>query len=197
MKLLCQATQKYLFLYTMIRAFSQILGTPVVGHEDGALLAMIRDIIIHPDTGKIEGFWIKSLSLPVNNAILLSDSILEWKKNIYIKDVREIADADDVIKISEILSRQTDFIGNLVVNESGKNVGQVYDLDFDTNKLYLMNIYTHKSILGIYKYDPRAFSFDSIIQVLPEYILVKDIEDKKIKVKEELLADDKQPILDV
>ena len=180
----------------MIRSYRQIVGTPILGHEDGALLALIQDIIIHPDTGKIEAFWVKPLTLPIKNAIIQNDSILEWKKNIYIKDVREIAEPEDIIKISEILSRNTFFIGNLVKNEAEEVLGKIYDLDFDTNKLYLKNLYTQKSFFG-FKFQSRIFPYDRIIKVLPEYILVKDIEEKKVKVKEASLLEDKQPLLDV
>ena len=178
----------------MIKTYRQIIGTPIVRQEDGAILALIQDIIIHPDTGKIEAFWVKALALPMPNAILQTESILEWKKNIYIKDEREIADPSDIIKISETLSRNTLFIGNLARNEAGEIFGGVYDLDFDVNKLFLKNLYVQKSFLG-FKYNQRMFHYDNIIKVLPEYILVKDIEEKKVKVEKPAL--DKQPLLDV
>lgn len=178
----------------MIRSYSQIIGTPVLGHEDGTAIALLQDIIIHPDTGKIEAFWVKPLTLPLRNAIIQSDSILEWKKKIYIKDDREIADPEDIIKVSEILSRNTIFIGNQVKNEAGKMYGKVYDLDFNVDKLYLRNLYIQKSFLG-FKFEQRIFHYDNIIKVLPEYILVKDIEEKKAKAEEPAL--DKHPLLDV
>jgi len=181
----------------MIRSVLQIIGSHVVGHEDGAVLALIKDAVINPDSGKIEAFWAKPLNLPIKNAILLSDSILEWKKNIYINDERELAEPDEIIKISEILSRNTLFIGNIVINESEKVLGKVVDVDFDTNKLYLKNIYVEKTFLGLFKYESRIFSYDSIIKVMPEYILVKDVEDKKVRIKERALSKEEQPLLDV
>jgi len=181
----------------MIRSVQQIIGNHVVGQEDGAILALIKDAVINPDSGKIEAFWVKPMNIPIKNAILLSDSILEWKKNIYINDERELAEADEIIKISEILSRNTFFIGNIVINESEEVLGSVVDVDFDTNKLYLKNIYVEKAFLGIIKYKSRIFSYDSIIKVMPEYILVKDLENIKVKVKERRLSKEEQPLLDV
>lgn len=178
----------------MIKTYRQIIGTPIVRQEDGAILALIQDIIIHPDTGKIEAFWVKALALPIPNAIIQTESILEWKKNIYIKDEREIADPEDIIKVSEILSRNTLFIRNQVKNEAGKIYGKIYDLDFNVDKLYLRNLYVQKSFLG-FKFEQHIFHHDNIIKVLPEYILVKDIEEKKVKAEEPAL--DKQPLLDV
>lgn len=181
----------------MIAFFSQIIGAPVLSHESGELLALVRDIIINPDTGKIEAFWVKPLTLPIANAVIKSDSIIEWKKNIYIKDEREIAEASDIIRLSEILSRNAFFIDNCTQNEDGVNLGDVYDLDFDVTKLYLKNIYTQKSFLLFWKYDRRVFSFESIIKVLPEYILVKDIQLNKAMATEIDLLKAKQPLLDV
>lgn len=180
----------------MIRSYRQIIGTPILRQEDGTLVAMIRDFIIDPDSGKIEGFWVKSLALPIRNAILKNDSILEWKKNIYIKDENEIAEAEDIIKISEILEKNTLFIGSQVKNEAGEFLGKVYDLDFDTEKLYIRQIYTQKNFL-ILNYDQRIFHNNTIVKVLPEYILVKDIEEKKVSEGEVQIADEKQPLMDV
>ena len=179
----------------MIQEFNKIIGKPIVGSEDGAYLAVIQDIIIHPDTGKIEGFWVKPLTLPIKNGILQSDAILEWKKNIYIKDDKEIAEPDEIIRISEILSRETYFIGNTVKNESDEILGKVFDIDFDSKKLYLKNLHIEKSFLG-FNQSQRIISYDNIIKVLPEYILVKDIKEQKVKAEDGIVIDEKQPLMD-
>ena len=180
----------------MIRDYRKIIGNRVVHHDDGTVLALVQDIVIHPDTGKVEAFWVKPLFFPISNAILQSGLILEWKKNIYVRDESVIADPADIIKITEILSRNTLFIGNVVKNESGEIVGTVYDLAFDDQKFYLRTLYVQKSFLG-FKYSSRMFSYDNIIKVLPEYILVKDIEEKKVEAEEGALVKDKRPLMDV
>ena len=180
----------------MIRTYSQIIGTPILSHEDGRAIALLQDVIINPDTGKLEGFWVKPLTLPMGNAIIQNSSILEWKKNIYINDEREITEPEDIIKISEILEMNTLIIGNRVKNESGDELGSVHDLDFDTEKLYLRNLYTQKAFF-VFKYDHRIFNYDTIVKVLPEYILVKEIEEKKEEAKEPALMKDEQPVMDV
>ena len=180
----------------MIRNYSQIIGTPILSHEDGRAIALLQDVIINPDNGKLEGFWVKPITLHIGNAIIQNNSILEWKKNIYIKDEREISEPEEIIKISEILEMNTLIIGNSVKNEAGEVFGNVFDIDFDTSKLYLRNLYVQKSFLG-FKYGQRIFNYDTIAQVLPEYILVKDIEEKKEKAEDMTLMKDKQPLLDV
>jgi sporulation protein YlmC with PRC-barrel domain len=171
----------------MIQTYSQIVGTFVIREEDGQIIALINDIIINPDTGKIEAFWVKPVTMPFSNAIIKSESIIKWGKKIHIQGEGDIAEAEDVIKISEILAQNIYFIGNIVKNEAGATLGKVYDLDFDTEKLYLRQIYSEKRFL-IFSYNQRIFSYNAILKATPDHILVKDVEEKKVKVGQEVLS---------
>lgn len=176
----------------MLHEYQKIIGTHIIHQTEGAVLAVVSDIIIHPDTGKVEAFWVKSVSVPIANAIVRVDDILEWKKNIYVRDERAIVDPADIIKISDTLSRNTFFIGNRVKNKAGEYLGRVYDLSFDDKNFSIKQIFTQKTFL-LFAFESRIFSYKSIIEVLPEYITVKDIEAKKEKAEEGA----GQPLLDV
>ena len=180
----------------MIKSIIQTIGTQIVSNDDGSVLGLVKSVIFNPDTGKIEALWVKTLNPELKNPVLLSDSILDWKKNIYINDDREFAEADDIIRISEIFDRDAFYIGNSVVDESHNKLGSVSDISFDTEKMYLQSVYAEKSILGIFRYGLRIFSYDSIIQALPDGIIVKNTDDIKVSVKEGI-ADKNQPVMDV
>ena len=179
----------------MIQEYRNIIGVPILHHTEGALLGLLKDLIINPDTGKIEAIWIKPATIPTSHAIIQIQDIIEWKKNIYIKDDSVIAEPSDVIKISDILMRKTEIISNRVQNESGAYFGKVDNIDFDTNYLYLRNLYVRKSFLG-FVYQKCIFHYDNIIEVLPNYILVNDRGVKKKKAIKSGLLDDKQVLLD-
>ncbi len=91
----------------MTKEYRSIIGTPVFHFDDGSLLAIIKDIIIDPDTGKVEAFWVKPMALPLKHAVLQSQDIVEWKKNVYVKDDSAIAEAGEIIRIVDLLSRKT------------------------------------------------------------------------------------------
>ena len=166
----------------MIRNFNSIKGLSILQHDNGELLGILQHPIIDTETGKIEAFWIKPATIPLAHAILQTQDILEWKKNIYVKNDSVISDPVDVIKISEILSRNILVIGNATKNELDNDLGIVYDIDFNTEKLYLNNIYVQKSFLGIIKFNQRIYNFNSIIEIFPQYILIKDDSAEKDKV---------------
>jgi len=179
----------------MIHQWSTIIGTLVLSYEEGDPLARVEDLVIHPDTGKIVALWVKPLTLSFRYGILLTDDIIAWKRHVYIKDERVIAEPEEVIKIADILARKTYFLGNRVRGESGKAYGRVFDVDFDDKTLYLRYLFVRKSFL-FFKYQPRYFHFDQILHVSPDSIVVEEDDRKKEKAKDEVLVKEGQPVLD-
>lgn len=179
----------------MIKYFREIIGTPVLRFEDGSPLASIKDVIIHPDTGKLEAFWVKTLHHSFLYGILQTQDIVEWKKKIYVRGNEAIGDPADIIKIAELLSQNRLIMGNRVRTDRGVDLGRVFDLDFDTGQYFLRHIHVQKSFLGLFKYQPRILSYDLILEVLPDTILIKDKTEKEEKIKEPLI-ENKQILLD-
>jgi sporulation protein YlmC with PRC-barrel domain len=179
-----------ILFYFVIKEYRSIIGTPILHFDEGTLLAFIKDVVIDPDTGKIEAFWVKPLTVPISDAVIQSQDILEWKKNIYIKNESVISEPADIIRISDILAKQIYIIGNRVQNEAGDSYGRVYSIDFKTDTFYIRQIYVQKSILGLINYDGRIFSFDNIIEITPSAIIIDDKTATKEKVVKSILAED-------
>lgn len=174
----------------MIKEYLSTIGTQIHQHDDGNLLAVVRDVIIDTDTGKIEGFWVKPLTVPLNNAVIQTSDIIEWKQKIYVKNDSVIGDCEDIIRISEILARDTLIIGNRVESKEGEYLGDVYSLDFDSKELIIRQIYTEKKALGLIGHHKRIFSFNSIIEIKQSVIIVEDKVVKKEEVIETGLIED-------
>lgn len=163
----------------MIRDIRSLIGGKVLEHRSGQILALISGIIIDPDTGMVEAFWVKPLTLPFKNAILKSSDILEFKMHLYVKHDSVLAQAEDLIRISEILEDGRSFLGAPVRSESGVSYGKCVNLTFDTGTYALKQIYTRRSILGLIRLDERIFSYNNIVKVLPDGIIVNDDSTKK------------------
>lgn len=163
----------------MIKDYRSIVGAKVLKFDSGDLLAVVSGIIVDPDTGMVEAFWVKPATLLVRNAILKTSDIVEFKKNLYIKSDKVLAQAEDVIRISAILEEGRTFLGNSVQNEAGESYGRCTNLTFDSQTYALKQIHAKKSILGLITLDERIFSYDNILKVLPDMILVEDVATKK------------------
>lgn len=162
----------------MITTIRKSMGTRLVSNDDGETLGILSGLIIHPDTGKIEAIVIRPVTLSIKEGIVLTEAILQWGTSIKIKSDREIAESNEIIRINEIVERGARFMNNSVKNEGGEWLGKVADVEFNTKTGYLKSLYVEKKFI-VFRLSSRIFSFDSIIQVFPDYILVKDVQTKK------------------
>lgn len=158
----------------MIRRYSSIIGLPLVDFNEGNTLALLRDIIVNPDSGKIEAFWVKPVGNIFANLIVQTQDILEWKKKIYTRDDSALATAEEVLRIAEILKKETPIIDQRVKGASGANYGTVSDLEFNDSTFDLKQIYTQKRLLGLIPYVHFTFTAKKIVQITSENILVDD-----------------------
>ena len=173
----------------MIINYRSTIGTKILNFDSGELLGIITDIIVDTDTGKIEACWIKPISSPFSDAVIQSCDIVEWKKNIYIRDESAICDPAEVVKLSEILTKNTLIIGNNTENKSGERYGKVVDYDFDTKTFFIKKILSIKSFFWIFIKKESIFSYNSIIEVLQDKIIIKDLAEKKETVLNGKLVD--------
>ncbi len=168
----------------MIKDILSLRGEKVLHFETGEILALLNWPIIDPDTGIIEAFWVKPLTLTARNAILLTSNILAFKKNVYIKSDKMICDPTEVLRIAAILDEGREFLYASVQNEKQKDYGRVYNLSFSTETYVIRQIYSKKSFLGIFPYAQRIFPYERILKVLPRVIIIDDNNTKKEEVVE-------------
>ena len=163
----------------MIKDYRSLIGASVLEFDSGEPLATVSGIIVNPDSGMVEAFWVKSRSLNLKSAILKASDIVEFKKNLYVKSDKVFAQAEDVIRINEILEDGRSFLGSTIQNEAGDSYGNCVNLDFDTKTFALKQIHSKKAFLGFFVLDQRIFTYNNIIKVLPGLILINDDSSKK------------------
>jgi uncharacterized protein YrrD len=104
-------------------------------------LGKLMDIVIDPNTGKCEAFWVQTL-----DGLRLIDmkDIHRWGKNeIYVSSQKDILKPEEFPRITPILEREVPIISAKVFVREGKiprKIGKVKDLAFQTNSLLLLGI---------------------------------------------------------
>lgn len=166
----------------MIKDVLSIRGSKIMHVETGECLALLNYPILNPDTGVIQAFWVKPITLPLKDAILLTSDILAFKKNLYIKSDKVLSDPAEIIRVASLLEDGRGFLNSSVQNEKGKKYGTVYNFTFSTETYVLRQFYTKKSILGLISFDFRVFPQERILKVLPEAVIIEDETTKKEKV---------------
>ncbi len=158
----------------MIRSYPQIIGSSFADFDEGRVLALLRDVVIDPETGKIAAFWVKPTDRLFSNQIIQTQDILEWKKKIYVRNPSVLAEPEDLIKVSRILEKGIPVVGQRVRGLSGKGYGRLEAFDFDTQSFLLTRLYAQKRFLGFFLRQAHSFPFLRIVSITPQAILVDD-----------------------
>lgn len=163
----------------MIKEVRSIIGLKVLHFDTGEPVALLNAPIINPDTGVIEAFWVKPLTISMADAVIQVSDITEFKKHVYVKSEQVIADPADIIRLSDILTEKRWFMNAPVRSEAGHGYGRVADIAFDTSTYMLRQIYVQKFLLGLFPFDRRIFAWERILKVLPDAIVIDDSSDAK------------------
>ena len=164
--------------------YTKIVGTPV--YDEGSRpIAMVQDLIIDPESGKLLAFMVNSSK----RLIITPIDVLSWQDVIHVPNHDAIVEAADVLRVEEVLNGQTKIFHNKVETKSGKFLGRVNDFSVDTSSLMLQKLYVAKGFLGLIRYDGRIIQANDIQEILPGKIVVnedlsivrEDIEPEVIK----------------
>ncbi|MBU1151265.1 PRC-barrel domain-containing protein [Patescibacteria group bacterium] len=169
----------------MEKLFSRILGTPIVDDGGGRPISSVKDLVIDPENGRILAFKVDL----VRNLIVSEMDVLGWGIALRIHNNMDIIDANEVLRVDEVLRSGTKIFRNKVYTKEGEFLGKVFDYTVDTKAMSLKKIFVAKGLLGIIRYDSRTFDYKDIEEILTNKIVVKESM-RKIKEKETQAATD-------
>ena len=150
--------------------FSTCIGTPV--HVEGIEHAVgyLSGILIEPDTGKIEGFFVRSLGLIRHPDLFLSTlDITRWGTRIIIRDTDVLSPPEDRIRLQPLLDDPRTILGQQIRTESGTLLGRCADVQFNTEAMHVEWLFPKK----FFRYG-IALSISQVLEVKSTVILVKD-----------------------
>jgi len=156
-------------------AYSKIIGLPVFEAENMRPVFLIQDVIVDPESGRIVAF----LADGRRNIVITPHDILAIKHGVWIKDVDDLCTVEDVLRVSKVVEDFGSFLMKKVVTESGKVLGKVVDMYFDSQIIQLNKIHVAKNILGFIQYDSRILPAKNIIEARKDVIIVKDDDAKE------------------
>ena len=142
----------------------------------------VQDLVIEPTNGRV-------IALVVNarrGLIIVPQDILGIKQGVYIRNIDDVIEAEEVLRVTAVMKDYEPLIGKKVVvksdgsgeNEDGDDngvvIGRINDFVIDGKGLFVKKFYTSKSVLGMFHFDNRIISADSIVEILPDRVIVKD-----------------------
>lgn len=113
--------------------YSIVVGTPVVDAESEELLGTIAGILIHPDTAKVEGFFVTIPGFFRRDSLFLSSlDILRWGTRVTVRHADVLSPLEDLVRLQSLASEHRPVLGQRMVTETGVVLGTCADVQFDT-----------------------------------------------------------------
>jgi uncharacterized protein YrrD len=119
--------------YQMRVRFSTAVGMPVVDEEMTEQYGALSNILIHPDTGKVAGFFVRMPgSFRSHELFLASEDILRWGLRVVVRDGEVFSPIEDRIRLRSLLEERRYFLSQRIVTDTGRSLGRCMDVQFDT-----------------------------------------------------------------
>jgi uncharacterized protein YrrD len=153
--------------------FTASIGIPVREQHGGRVLGFVRGILIHPDTGAIEAFIVRSSGIiGSGDLVLLPIDILHWGATVTVRDDDVLAMPDDIIRLQSVLDGNRPVLGARIRTRSGKSLGCCRDIQFSTQFYRLEWIFPRK----LFRWG-QPIAAQNIVEVRTDGIVVKDVDE--------------------
>ena len=133
-------------------------------------MGTLSGIVLHPDTGVVEGFFVCTPGLfERGNLFLQSVNILHWGLRVTIRHADVLSSVDDLVRLRTLIDEHRPILGQRMITESGRTLGRCSDVQFTTNDFRLEWLFPRRFLrTGI----PVPAS--QILEVTPEAIILRD-----------------------
>ena len=154
--------------------FNSCIGTPVLEEGGDHALGVLSGILIHPDTGKVEGFLVHVQGLMGKGDLFCgSGDIVRWGTRVYLRSASVLATPEDRIRLQVLLNDPRTVLGQKIRTESGTKIGRCADIQFNTDVMHLEWLFPRKMFRwGI------ALPVSDILEITPSAIVIRDLVSK-------------------
>lgn len=114
--------------------FSTVVGMSVVDEDGTEELGRIAHVLIHPDTGKVEGFFVKvpGLLLRTETLFLATEDIQRWGLRVVVRGPDVLSPVVERIRLQTLLEDGRPVLSQRIQTDTGKYMGRCGDVQFET-----------------------------------------------------------------
>jgi sporulation protein YlmC with PRC-barrel domain len=162
----------------MLQLSGSLLNKQVMSLRTGTPIATVTGVIFNPNNLKVEGFYVED-KFDKSQLILLYQDIREIiAQGLVVNDHDVLAEADELVRLKNVLSLNFELIGKQVETIAKEKVGKVTDYAVETETMYVQKIYVAQSILKSFTGGSLSIDRTQINEITPRRIIINDLIDK-------------------
>lgn len=164
----------YGILKDMLQLSDVLINRQVLSLRTGAPVATALEPIINPNNLKIEGWYCQD-RFSKEVLILLEQDVRDIiKQGIVIDDHSVLVEADELIRLKEVLEYKFELLQKPVVSTNKKRIGKVEDYAVEVETLYIQKIYVTQSIMKSFSGGSLSVDREQITEITNRKIVIQD-----------------------
>ncbi len=150
--------------------FSTVRGAPVIADSGEETVGTLSGLLLHPDLGTVEGFFVRTRGILRTEELFLSvRDILHWGKSIQIHDAGVLLPLEEHVRLHRLAEEGRTILGQRILTESGTAFGVCRDVQFETKTFRLEWLFPKKWM----RWRP-GIPVTAIVEVRPDAVIVHD-----------------------
>ncbi len=159
---------------------STAIGLPVVDDAE-ELLGALSGVLLNPDTGAIEGFFVQIAGFFSSETVFLPSSGIEhWGSRVRVRSSDVLSPLEEYVRLSQLQGERRPILGQPIITDAGRRLGVCRDIQFDTRSLRLEWLFPRRFLRWMVPVPVRA-----IIEVKQEAVIVRGEEKVSAGIAEE------------
>lgn len=149
---------------------SMARGMKIVDDSTQQTVGILEDPLIDPDSGRIIGFFVTSLSLGESHLFLQTIDVVSWGTRIHILSADRLGPPHDFVRLTSRLEDPRRFLGQaLRVHGTGRSLGTLVDVQFNTRHFVVEWLFPRKWL-----WTRQPLPASDIVEVTNEAIWMKE-----------------------
>ncbi len=162
-------------LISMLKLSASLINKSVMSLRTGTAIATVTSPIINPNNLKIEGYYCQD-RFDKKELVLLCQDIRELlSQGFVVNDHSVLAEAEDLVRLQEIIEIDFDPIGKQVVTLAKEKVGKVSDYAVETDSMYIQKIYVSQSIIKSFTGGSLSIDRSQVNEITPKKIIINEL----------------------
>ncbi|MDD4628835.1 MAG: hypothetical protein PHE68_05615, partial [Candidatus Peribacteraceae bacterium] len=117
---------------------STCLGLPVLDDSAEEVFGTIAGVLLHPDAGKVEGFFVQiPRFLRSEELFLPASDIVRWGLRVTVRNAEALAPPEEYLRVVPLIEDGRTILGQRIRTESGKELGRCKDVQWNTKTFSL------------------------------------------------------------
>ena len=158
----------------MLQLSAMLINRPVLSLSTGTQVAVTIAPIINPNNLKVEGFYCQELDTR-KQLVLVSQDIRDvMPQGIVVNDQDVLTEAEELVRLREVLEMGFELIGKHVVTSSKQKIGKVSDYATEVQSMYVQKLYVTQSMFKSFAGGNIGIDRTQIIEITDKKIIVHD-----------------------